>query len=303
MHELQKSPNIMVAPRAGDESDESVQEESLSIGEILLASGRLTVAEVQKIADEQKRFNLHFGQAALKLNLLDLADLESALSRQFGYAYLKAGEGVINSELITAYQPFSKVAEQMRSLRVRLILQQVSQRRGARSVALVSAQAGEGRSFIAANLAVVFSQLGEKTLLIDADMRNPSQHKLFGLDNRLGLSNVLLGRAGLDCAVAIDQLSSLSILPAGSRAPNPQELLARPALTRLLTQAAESFDVVIIDTSPVADYADAQLVAARVGASVLISRAGQSNSMLSRQAMNSLRESGATVIGAVLNDA
>lgn len=275
-------------------------EKALSIGEILVASGRLSHDDVLRITIEQTRSRLAFGQAALKLNLLSMQELESALSSQFGFSYLTDRQSSVSREVVAAYDPQARTSEQVRSLRIRLLLQQASAR-GGRSVLIASAQNGEGRSFIAANLAVVFAQLGEKTLLIDADMRNPRQHELFGLERRVGLSSVLSGRAGIDCATPVGELRNLSVMTAGPMPPNPQELLARPAFTRLLLEASETHEVVIIDSPAVNGFADAQIIAARAGATVLVTRARRSDARLSRQAVQALKDSGARVCGAVLN--
>lgn len=275
-------------------------EKALSIGEILVASGRLSHDDVLRITVEQTRSRLAFGQAALKLNLLSMQELESALSSQFGFSYLTDHQSSVSREVVAAYDPQARTSEQVRSLRIRLLLQQASAR-GGRSVLIASAQNGEGRSFIAANLAVVFAQLGERTLLIDADMRNPRQHELFGLERRVGLSSVLSGRAGIDCATPVGELRNLSVMTAGPMPPNPQELLARPAFTRLLLEASETHEVVIIDSPPVNGFADAQIIAARAGATVLVTRAQRSDARVSRQAVQALKDSGARVCGAVLN--
>src|SRR5207253_11148190 len=121
-----------------------------------------------------------------------------------------------------------------------------------------------GRSFIAANLAVVFAQLGQRTLLIDADLRNASQHRLFGVDNRLGLSAVLSGRA--DASEAIQRVAAvpnLSLLPAGALPPSPQDLLARPAFAILLDEVAADADLVLLDCPPIGQTADAQTIVVR----------------------------------------
>lgn len=275
-------------------------EKALSIGEILVASGRLSHDDVLRITVEQTRSRLAFGQAALKLNLLSMQELESALSSQFGFSYLTDRQSSVSREVVAAYDPQARTSEQVRSLRIRLLLQQASAR-GGRSVLIASAQNGEGRSFIAANLAVVFAQLGERTLLIDADMRNPRQHELFGLERRVGLSSVLSGRAGIDCATPVGELRNLSVMTAGPMPPNPQELLARPAFTRLLLEVGETHEVVIIDSPPVNGFADAQILAARAGATVLVTRAQRSDARVSRQAVQALKDSGARVCGAVLN--
>lgn len=275
-------------------------EKALSIGEILVASGRLSHEDVLRITVEQTRSRLAFGQAALKLNLLSIAELESALSSQFGFSYLMDRQSGVSQEVVAAYDPQARSSEQVRSLRIRLLLQQAAAR-GGRSVLIASAQHGEGRSFIAANLAVVFAQLGERTLLIDADMRSPRQHDLFGLERRVGLSSCLSGRAGLDCATPVNELRNLSVMTAGPTPPNPQELLARPAFTRLLLEAGETHEVIIIDSPPVTGFADAQIIAARAGATVLVTRAQQSDARMSRQAVQALKDAGARVCGAVLN--
>lgn len=291
---------IVVASSALTEQVEHQREKSPTIGEILVANGRLSQQDVRKIQEEQDSSNIHFGQAALKLNLLTVADLEQALSAQFGYAYFKADDVALHPSLQAAVKPFGKVSEQIRSLRVRLLLSQLTVPTS-RTCAVASARSGEGKSFIAANLAIVFAQLGERTLLIDADMRNPVQHVLFGLDNRVGLSNVLLGRASLDSAVTIERFSALSILPSGARAPNPQELLARSNFTRLLLEAGKTYDYIVVDTPPVGDFADAQLICSRTSATVFITRPGLSNKISSGKAISVLKESGARVVGAVVN--
>jgi receptor protein-tyrosine kinase len=136
---------------------------------------------------------------------------------------------------------------------------------------MISAQRGEGKSFIAANLAVLFAQLGQRTLLIDADLVHPRQHTLFKVDNRIGLSSALCGLVGLKVAVPIPRLGGLAVLTAGPTPPNPRELLSRPLLTNLLAQAGQDFDAVLIDT-PSGALIDAQIIAANAGASVLVSR-------------------------------
>ena len=94
----------------------------------------------------------------------------------------------------------------------------------------MSPGSGEGRSYITANLAVLFSQMGKRTLVIDADLRKPRQHRIFGLPGKIGLSALLAGRAGAEVMCDIPQLPGLTVLPAGVLPPNPQELLSRPRL-------------------------------------------------------------------------
>jgi len=168
-------------------------------------------------------------------------------------------------------------------------------------LAVISAARQEGRSFVAANLAVVFSQLGEHTLLVDSDMRSPCQHGLFGIENRVGLSNMLSARVGREALQRISGLPRLSVLPAGARPPNPLELLSRPAFPRLLQDLAEDFDVIILDTPPAAFFADAQTVAARAGAALIVARQNTSRISELRLVSDAATRAGAAVLGTVLN--
>ncbi|UUZ57093.1 polysaccharide biosynthesis tyrosine autokinase [Massilia sp. H-1] len=147
-----------------------------------------------------------------------------------------------------AFEPFGTQAEAMRKLRVELS-RRWFKRPGQHALAITSAEPQEGRTFLAANLAVAFAQLGQRTLLIDADLRAPRQHTLFGLSNRVGLSALLTRLAPAAEAVEqIPELTGLSVLTAGAAPPNPAELLGRPAFGTLIAALARYYDVVLIDT-------------------------------------------------------
>jgi chain length determinant protein tyrosine kinase EpsG len=171
-----------------------------------------------------------------------------------------------------------------------------------KALAIISAARHEGRSFIAANLAVVFSQLGERTLLIDADLRQPRQHQLFGLDNRSGLSALLSGRAGPETVHKIPSLAHLSVLPAGALPPNPQELLARPLFDLLLHQFSSQFEVILVDSPAAAESADAQTIAVRAAAALVVVRKNASRVWRVQGVSDSVVQGKATIVGAVLND-
>ena len=154
---------------------------------------------------------------------------------------------------------------------------------------------------MAANLAVVFSQLGERTLLIDGDMRSPSQHDFFGLDNGTGLSAILSGRGSPEVVRRIPGLLRLSVLPAGVQPPNPLELLSRPAFPQLLQDLAQDYDLILIDSPPAAHYADAQTIAGRTGAALIVARRNASRISQIRSIADAIVRTGATVVGTVLN--
>lgn len=273
-----------------------------SIGAILVDNGRLSPVDAEKILREQKVSRLRFGDAAMKLGLLTQDDIDFALARQFDYPYLGTEDQSISEEVIAAYKPFSPAVEQLRALRTQLMLRWFDVDASRKSLAVVSPIAADGRSFVAANLAVVFSQLGERTLLIDADLRTPRQHQLFKLDNNAGLSAVLSGRVSPATAVhKIGALLDLSVLPAGAKPPNPQELLSRDVFSTMLAQYSESYDVIIIDTPSVAKSADAQTIAARAGAALIVARNHVTPLNTLQELASRLQNSNVAVVGSLLN--
>ncbi|MBK1678899.1 chain length determinant protein tyrosine kinase EpsG [Rhodocyclus tenuis] len=274
-----------------------------SIGAILIDAGRLTPENAERILRLQKEQGKRFGDAAIELGLLSEDDIRFALSSQFDYPYLPAGDSSLSAELVAAYKPHSASVEHLRALRSQLMLRWFDNELNHKALAIVSPGAREGRSFIAANLAIVFSQLGERTLLIDADLRHPRQHELFKLDNSAGLSGLLAGRNGAEGVQRVASLRSLAVLPAGAVPPNPQELLGRPIFAETLDRLARDFDVVIIDTPAGGSYAEAQTVAVRAGAALLLARQNQSSVPQLLALKRSLELAGATLVGSVLNDA
>lgn len=274
-----------------------------SIGAILIDNGRLTPDAAERILKLQKEQGLRFGDAAIQLGLLTEADIQQALSRQYDYPYLMPGDERVSEEVVAAFKPFSPIVEQLRAVRSQLMLRWFDADVGHKTLAVVSASRADGRSFTAANLAVVFSQLGERTLLIDADLRNPSQHQLFRLENKLGLSSLLAGRAELaEAVIRIPGLIDLSVLPAGATPPNPQELLARPVFNALMATAAGQYDIVIVDTPAGTETADSQTIAARTRGAVVVARRNATSSPALQVFVTSLQHSGVTVVGSVLNN-
>lgn len=274
-----------------------------TIGDILIHAGRLTFESSEKILQLQREQGLRFGEAALQLGLLSAADIDLALARQFDYPYLVRGESTVSEQVISAYAPYSAQAEAVSTLRGQLMLRWFDGTTEGKALAIVSADRGEGRSFIAANLAVAFSQLGQETLLIDADMRNPDQHTLFSIDNRSGLSAMLSGRGAVETVInRIPGLPGLSVLPAGAQPPNPLELLARPLFPQLLAELALEFEVIILDSPALAEHADAQSIAARAGATLMVARKGTSRMSQVRDAAEMVSHASTVVVGSVLND-
>lgn len=271
-----------------------------SIGAILVDSGRLSVADAERVLRLQREKSLQFGEAALQLGVLRESDIQFALASQYNYSYIHKSDSKLSPELIAAYAPFSPQVENLRGLRSQLMLRYFSDDKETKTLAIVSPERGEGRSYLAANLAIVFSQLGEQTLLIDADLRNPRQHELFGLRNRTGLSTVLSGRGNLEDMNRISGLINLSVMTSGPTPPNPQELLGREDFNDLLRDSALNFDVVIIDTPASNRYADAQSIAVLAKGAIVAVRKNETAAKSLETCAKAITELGVPIIGSVL---
>jgi polysaccharide biosynthesis transport protein len=204
--------------------------------------------------------------------------------------------------------PSSPLAESYRSLRTAI---QFSTSDGApRSLLITSARPSEGKSTVALSLAANFSHLGMRVLLIDADLRNPSLHRALNLENGVGLSNYLSGarpEADSPCADPVSRMVKQTSIPnlaaviSGPLPPNPTELLAGPRLSLLLTEVAESFEVVIIDAPPIMGLADAPILSAVIDATMLVVEGAKTRRNVARDGLKRLHFSRARVVGGVLN--
>lgn len=274
-----------------------------TLGSILIQDGKLAAPEVERVMALQRVEGLRFGEAAMRLALITADDLHRAIAKQYGCPDPLARSAGISSEIVAAYEPHDVRAEELRTLRTQLLIRWHNAGiRRQRMLAMVSPGRKEGRSYVAANLAVVFAQLGERTLLIDADLRAPRQHVIFNLPGRIGLSSVLAGRADRDDAVApVPALGPLSVLPAGACPPNPQELLLRPAMAALLDELEPHFDVILFDTPPAVRYADAQSLAYRAGSALVIARRNHTRVGETAHVVRDLNDAGTNIVGTLFN--
>jgi len=270
-----------------------------SIGKILLDAGKLQPGDAERALRLQKEKGIRFGEACLQLKLLAQSDIDSALSRQFDYPYLRPGDVNLSDELVAAYDPFSEQVEALRALRTQLLLRWFTPER--KVLAIVSPASADGRSYLAANLAIVFSQLGERTLLIDADMRDARQHELFKLSNQYGLSALLTGRVNGTAIERVGSFANLSVLPAGAAPPNPLELVSRSEFKDLLANESRNFDVVLIDTPAAESSSDAQAIAARAGGALVVAREHRSRLEALSRLTASIQSTRSEVVGCVFN--
>jgi Mrp family chromosome partitioning ATPase len=177
-----------------------------------------------------------------------------------------SGPDGVSKELIAAWDPFHPTVEELRVIRTQLLMRWFNPRPGRRTLAITSASPREGRSFIAANLAVVYSQLGQRTLLIDADFRAPAPAEhLQRAPTASACPRRCRARRALDRAAGDRASRACRCCRRGRCRPNPLELLSRASFAALLAKAQCEYDIIIIDTPPLGLYADAQCVAFRAG--------------------------------------
>ncbi len=271
-----------------------------SMGVMLLDSGKLTPENAERVLRMQKELGIRFGEAAVRLGLISEEDIQQVLARQFAYPYLLKGESALSPRLVAAFEPFSPQVESLRAIRSQLMLRWFA--RGRRALAIVGVDPADGVSIFTANLAVVFSQLGEQTLLVDANLRSPRQQEVFALMPRQGLSDVLAGRADLDVIAKVPSFVDLSVMPAGTLPPNPQELLSREGFRNLNAQLESRYDVVLYDVAPFSSGVDAMAVAGRAGGVLLVARKDHTRMAALAHMAGHLAEAGADVVGSVVVD-
>jgi chain length determinant protein tyrosine kinase EpsG len=272
------------------------------IGALLIDTGKIIAEDAERIVRHARDHGLRFGDAAVQLGLVSRDEIDRVVARQFDYPYLVAGESAVSPEVVAAYKPFDPQVEHLRALRSQLLLRWLADGAKTNRLAIVSVDRADGRSYLAANLAVVFSQLGEHTLLVDADLRNARQHEIFGLPNGAGLSTILAGRAGLELIQRIPAFVALSVLTAGPLPPNPQELKNRANFQRLLDEVSEQYDVILLDTPAAALGADAYAIAARAAGALVMTRLNSTRTRQLKALIDDLQGGGATVIGSVVNE-
>ncbi|MDX8403354.1 MAG: polysaccharide biosynthesis tyrosine autokinase [Mariprofundaceae bacterium] len=217
--------------------------------------------------------------------------------------------------LISHFSPPSTISESYRSLRTNLLFSQTGDHR---VILISSATVKEGKSTIAANLAVVVAQQGARVLLIDADMRKPMQHHTFGLKRDPGLSecllgqfdwqdatkrfsDVMLGDMGIDQALFTPGLDQLDILTCGRVSANPPDLLAAPAMEKILEEVRQEYDMVLIDMPPMLHTTDATILASKVDGVLLVYHIGSVVRGALKRVKSNIESVGGTVLGVVLN--
>ena len=290
------------APTVSGVLDDAATPVDRPIGAIIAETRNLTAEQVEKILRHQRDKGIRFGEAAIALGFASTDDVLFALSQQFHYPYAAEDQRKGHPELVTLNQPFGVQAEAFRAIRSQLMMRLFNEGQERRALAVVSPDSGDGKSFFSANLAITLAQLGGRTLLVDADMRGPRQHQVFGIPNNAGLSGILSGRAEAKVIQQVPGVPSLFVLPVGITPPNPLELVERPAFGLLIRELLSKFDHVVVDT-PAAQYgSDCGVIAARCGAALVVARQNKSRVSALETLVGNLAETPATLAGVIFNE-
>lgn len=293
-------------------SDPSLRGEAANrprMGTVLVEGQRLTPVDVEVVLMHQAEKPRRFGEIAVSLGLLEISDVVWALRRQRPHPQGDAGGALPAGSaepLVLRDRPDSPTAAVIRD-----IARQLVERRAGpaprRALGIVGVGVGEGRSTVAANLAMAMAEQGQRVLLVDTDFtRSRMKQLLPGLSASQGLGGVLAGRTLLDDAIArpvgwSPQPRELHVLPAGDSLGDPAQLARLPAFQSLLETLVERYDQVLLDTAAASQGPGALQLACRAGAALVVARPGHTRSRELDHLTASLREGGATVLGVVMN--
>jgi capsular exopolysaccharide synthesis family protein len=204
----------------------------------------------------------------------------------------------VRTELVLLTSPMSAAAEAYR--RIRTNLQFARPDATVQTIAMTSAEQGEGKTTTVANLALAFASAGKNTLLIDADLRHPRLHNVFGVGQEPGLSHLLFDRS-IETDAFATSIDHLSVLPAGEAVPNPAELLESERMGTLLEELKAQYDIVLLDTPPVLLFSDALALSSHCDGTLLVAAAGRSDGRAVDHAAEQIKEIGGTLLSCVLN--
>jgi capsular exopolysaccharide synthesis family protein len=209
---------------------------------------------------------------------------------------LHAGE---RRGLVPSGPPLLVITEAYRTLRTAILLSRAEE--PPKTILFTSATHGEGKTATAVNSAIIFAQMGVQVLLIDADLRRPQCHEVLGVENTLGLSELLAGHRGMGALAQPTYAEGLSFLSSGSTPPNPAELVGSRAMREVLVLLREHYEYILIDTPPVMSVSDAVLLSTMVDGVVLVVDSQQTPRQVVREARGRLSYARANILGTVLN--
>jgi capsular exopolysaccharide synthesis family protein len=233
-----------------------------------------------------------------------IPEMEGASAKKTAEAVAGPSKGGTDfrRRLITYEDPKSPVSESYRSLRTNVVHASVDKK--IKSLLISSSQPGEGKSTTTANLAIAFAQLRKKTLLIDADLRKPVQHNVFGHPRGPGLSEYLFGEVkDIESIIHKTKVENLFIITAGGMPPNPSELLGSDRMSLLIDQLEQEWEMILLDSPPIVAVTDASMISGEIDAIAMVVRAGSTERSAVDHALDTMRNVNAPLIGAIMNGA
>lgn len=208
-------------------------------------------------------------------------------------------EKQVSLEMLAHEMPKSTFAEAMRNVRTSIMLSFTDNPK--KTLLVTSTNPNEGKTFVAANLAIVIAQTGKKTLLVDTDFRKPRVHKVFGIETLPGLSNHFIGESGLESIIKPTIVPNLSVITCGLIPPNPSEMLGSHSMETFCKSVRERFDTVIFDTPPAGAVTDAVVLSGIVNGVIYIIKSGAVTKEAARRAVLQLNGGKSEVLGVVMN--
>jgi protein-tyrosine kinase len=287
----------------------------------LIVTGRLTPEGAVRIDEAMRTTGLAFGDVAIRLGLITPEDLEEATQAALQQRQ-RAPEGIIEAvlsrrsfsrnlpvkyvrtvqpgpSLMLAHHPDNTYSEQIRTLRTELLLLNGASRSGV-LIGILSPCQGEGRTQLCAELAIAFSQLGQRTLLVDADLRRPRIDALFGTEKTRGLGQAL-ATGDVPELLAVEKLPHLSVLIAGLSVPNPLELLTNGHFEKQMSDLRKQYNMIIVDTPPITEFADGLAIASFAEQVVIVGRSGSTPHNNMKEMLRRMGGAQSRIVGAVIN--
>ncbi|PQP82925.1 capsular biosynthesis protein [Paenibacillus sp. PCH8] len=205
-----------------------------------------------------------------------------------------------NNSLVTYFNSKSQISEGYRKLRTNIQFSSIDSH--IKKIMVASAESGEGKTTTISNLAVTYAQEGKKVLLIDADLRNPSLHKVFSVPNHIGLSSVMSNQYSVHEVLRESYIDNLQLFTSGPIPPNPSEMIGSNRMKKMIEELEDQYDVIMFDTPPVLAVTDALIVSSLCDGVLLVVNSGKVKKELVRKTKAALEHVNARILGAILNN-
>lgn len=271
---------------------------SQRLGEILIRMGKLTPGQVEHILSVQAKRGESFSRAAKRLRYVRSEDLHIALGVSAGFLRADPIPQKIPHQLVVARNPYGDDANKFRILRTRIATS--DELADNKIFCVAGAHDGAPAPFTAVNLAASLAQLGRRVLIVDGELRRPVMHRALGVENRLGLADCLRGEVSASDAQQATIVERLDIITGGAPVREPQALLSRPALGRLIDERSADYDHVIVVTASFGETADGEFIWSAIGRVLVVAQRHKAQHRSLKKLHTVMRQADAVAMGAVL---